>query len=280
MSEAHNSGQPSYGPAHKLYAALSGRQWPAFFTELVLIVVGILIALAIDGRIQERQDSKTEIAYLHLLLEDLDQIENTLQQFADFETANMEIAAAVYRRIAVDKLPADVDELQKQLAALGGRRTLQIVSAAYTDLTSTGNLQLISNPALRGQIVRYFAEAGRIELVIEKNNSAFIDGTYFRFLIEAGITPFFVASPEPMLATANRLAQQLLGNAAQPVDEILTRPPEAGSWDDIRRQVLFRLRIAAVGATLGGTAIEQTRELRSEIGTELARRDSGEENSI
>jgi hypothetical protein len=74
-----------------------------------------------------------------------------------------------------------------------------------------------------------------------------------------------------MLATANRLAREILGNVAEPVDEILTRPPEARSWDDIRRQVLFRLRIAAVGATLGGTAIERTRELRTEIETELAR---------
>lgn len=280
MSEEHTAGRPSYGPAHRLYAALSGRQWPAFFTELVLIVVGILIALAIDGWMQERQDSKTEIAYLRLLVEDLAQIEGTLQQFVDFETANMEIAAAVYRAIAVDNLPADEDDLQKQLAALGSRRTLQIISASYTDLTSTGNLQLISNPGLRGRIVRYFAEAGRIELVIEKNNSAFIDGTYFRFLIDAGITPVFVASPEPMLVEANRLAQEILGNAVPPVDEILTRPPEARSWDDIRRQVLFRLRIASVGATLGGTAIERTRELRTEIETELARRDSSEENSI
>lgn len=259
---------------------MSARQWPAFFTELVLIVVGILIALAIDGAMQDRRDSQTETAYLRLLAEDLGQIEDTLRQFADFETANMETAAAIYHTIAVDNLPADTDDLRNQLAALGSRRTLQIVSASYTDLTSTGNLQLISNTALRGRIVRYFAEAARIELVIEKNNSAFIDGTYFRFLMDAGITPVFVASPEPMLITANRLAQEALGDAAQPVDEILTRPPDDRSWNDIRRQVLFRLRIAAVGATLGNTAIERTRELHTEIQTELDRGAGGRENPI
>jgi len=274
MTGQHAAGQPSHGPAHRLSAALSGRQWPAFFTELVLIVVGILIALAIDGWMQDRQDNRTEIAYLHLLVEDLGQIEGTLQQFADFETANMEIAAAVYNAIESYMLPADAGDLQKQLAALGARRTLQIVSAAYTDLTSTGNLALISNPELRGQIVRYFAEAERVALVIEKNNTAFIDGTYFRFLIDSGITPVFLASPEPMLATANQLAMDTLGDPALPVDEILTRPPQDRSWDDIRRQVLFRLRIAAVGATLGGTAIESTRELSAAIEAELARRDS------
>lgn len=50
------------------------RQMGRFFAELVLIVAGILIALAIDDWVSDARDRNSETLYLELLARDIDQI--------------------------------------------------------------------------------------------------------------------------------------------------------------------------------------------------------------
>lgn len=252
------------------------RRWPEFFVEFILIIVGILAALAIDGWMQDQRDRVNEIAYLQLLNGDLGLIADQLQRYTDFETANMDSGAAAYLTLTEDKLPPDHNDIQAKLTLMGGRRTLQLESAAYSDLQSTGNLQLISNQYLRQRIVRYFAALERIELVLEKNNTAFIDRLFNPFLLEIGVTIGIENSNESNVNAANDLVRDRLGSQVRfEPDDILLSPADAEVWDDIRRQVLFRTRISSIGVTLGNAAVELTNELTAEIEQELARRDTG-----
>ena len=50
--------------------ALRETRWTQVFIELLLLVVGILIALAIDGWMQDRQDARKERLYLERLVRD------------------------------------------------------------------------------------------------------------------------------------------------------------------------------------------------------------------
>lgn len=59
------------------------RRWTTYSVELVL-VVGILITLAIDGWLGERSDRKTEAVYLEMLTADLRQIETELHEQMEF----------------------------------------------------------------------------------------------------------------------------------------------------------------------------------------------------
>lgn len=243
---------------------------PKLVVELVLIVVGILTALAIDAWAQDRQDRESERIYLELLVDDLLLIEDQLRRFADFETANLETAASVYAALAPDKPVRDAVQIQSALADISVRRTVQVMSAAYTDLQSTGSLQLIRNRELRQQIIRYFAQTERIERVIEKNNTAFVDGTYISSLLETGVTIGFSQSNEPSVARADDLLQKVLSKGpAMPVDKVLLLPPDAPGWDDLRRLVVFRARISAVGVRQGNAGAESTLELRAAIEEEL-----------
>ncbi len=236
----------------------------------MLIIVGILVALYIDGWMQDRQDRKSEKAYLELLREDLALIEGELRSYVDFEATNVETGSVVYAMLDVDNPSAEYAQIQLMLATLSARKTLQITSATYTDLQSTGNLQLIRNQDLRQGIVRFFVRAERTELVIEKNNSAFIDDLYDGFLFEMGITSVSLAPHDPVLSAANQYFAEAMGSDFDlPRDDALLRPASATSWGDIRRQVIFRTRVAAIGVTAGRQAIEMTQELRAEIEAEL-----------
>jgi hypothetical protein len=243
---------------------------PKVFVELILIIVGILTALAIDGWAQDRRDRHAERQYLELLRDDLVLIEDQLRGYADFETANLETAVSLYAALAPGNDERDAVRIQSALAGISVRRTVQVTSAAYTDLQSTGNLQLIRNPELRQQMIRYFALTERLERVIEKNNTAFIDDIYMSSLLEIGVTIGFSPSNEPSVALADDMLREALSRGpAMPTDKILLQPPGAPSWDDLRRLVVFRARISAVGVRQGNQGVQSTQDLRTAIEAEL-----------
>lgn len=270
MSEDPATYEHPVTPLGRTARSLLWRRWPEFFIEFVLIIVGILTALAIDGWVQDRKDSRMEAGYLELLSEDLAEIEEQLQLYVDFETANVATSVDLFHELEPSKSERDTEQLRMGLARLSARRTLQIESTTFADLQSTGNLQIISNRDLRRRIVRYFSQTERAELIIEKNNSAFIDDLYVKFLTRSGITNGFTDPSEQSLLTAETHLMKTLGeDVTWPRDEILFAPPNAPSWDALRRQVIFRAKVASLGMMSGQRSIKATREIRAAIEEEL-----------
>lgn len=267
MAEGPDHHERPVTPLGRNAQGLLLRRWPEFLIEFVLIIAGILAALAIDGWVQDRADRVSERAYLELLRDDLTLIEEQLEAYVEFESVNLEVGVAVYKAIEPENASTrDIRDLQSQFAGLSGRRTLQVTSTAYTDLQSTGNLQIIRDQDLRQKIIRYFTEAERIELIIEKNNTALVDGFYLSSLLELGITPGLFASHSPTTFEADALIRSMLGDDFTiPGDEVLLQPADAASWDDIRRMVILRCRVASVGAMIGRSAIKGSQEVRAAI---------------
>lgn len=144
--------------------ALTSRHWSLIAIELLLIVAGILAALSIDDWAQERENRRTEQVYLGLLSRDLDQMAESIQAYIDTETAMAEASATVLKKLADDGYEIEAEALRGYLSDMGTRRTLQLVSATYTDLTSTGNLRLIHSQSLRDELLRYFVDVSRTQL--------------------------------------------------------------------------------------------------------------------
>lgn len=270
MGEEPEQFERSPSPVGRVGQSILRRRWPEFFVEFILIIVGILAALYIDGWMQDRQNRASEAAYLELLTADLAQIEVQLRDFVSFERSNLETGANLLHAITEEKFADDAQDIGHLLATAGGRRTLGIFSAAYDDLTSTGNLQLISNADLRRQIVQYFAVTKRAELVIDRNNNAFLDRMFFPFLLDTGVMIDLQSSPAPIVRQADALVREMLGpDFAEPVDEIVGRPPGDKVWNDIRRRVLFRMLVSATGILLAESSIGDTQKLREIIEEEL-----------
>lgn len=262
-------------PPRRMTNSLAERRWFSFIVELVLIVAGILIALYIDGWMQDRRDRTAETTYLRLLADDLSLIENEVTQYIEFENSVLATGKAFLDAISEENGPVDHRPLNGMLAEMSIRRTLSVVSAAYADLTSAGKIQLIRNPELRRQIVRYFANVKRRELIVEKNSKQYVDEIFVRFLMDAGVS----LNPDqsvllPVLGAGAVIDDVLGPDFVWPRDVILERPRGSASWDNFRRQVLYRMRIAASGRTIGERLIEMTQQLRVDIENELSRRDT------
>ena len=256
-------------------SGLLERRWITLFAELVLIVAGILIALYIDGRVQDRKERDAETTYLELLRDDLALIEAEVAEYVKFEKSVIATGKSFLEAISTADRPGQARSLQGMLGEMSIRRTLSIVSAAYADLTSTGNLQLIRNPDLRRQLIRYFADVERSELIVEKNSREYVDGIFVHFLMDAGVTINVDQSVLlPVAQTSEVLLATLGPDFAWPQDVVLQQSRRATSWDDFRRQVLFRMRIATGGQLIGERVIVSTQQMRSRIEQELARRDT------
>jgi hypothetical protein len=275
MTEEIRAPRRPVSPPQRVTTALLDRRWLTLFAELILIIAGILIALYIDGWVQDRKDRDTEITYLELLRDDLLLVETELAEYVEFEKSMLATGKTFLDAISTGETSDDHRPLQGMLGELSIRRTLSVASAAYTDLTSTGNLQLIRNPELRRHLVQYFAGIERSELVVEKNSKQYVDEIFVRFLMAAGIT---INADQSVLAPITDATAVLLDSLGPdfswPRDVILRQPQNASSWDELRRHVLYRMRIAASGSVVGASMIESTQQTRFRIEEELKRRDS------
>ena len=258
----------------RLTDGLRARRFGFFFAELVLVVAGILIALAIDGWVSDRKDREAEVTYLELLARDIDELRAQAEEQLLFEQDKV-AASATALRLMRDPDPAvHREELGRLLPFLTGRRTVSLRSATYEQMLSSGHLQLIRNAVLRDSIVRHFARLERYELIIGKNNQDLIDDVYIPFMLRAGVSqrpnmdlPTGVPSRGPTLML------EALGPGFQfPRDAILEQPSEADSWKDIQRHVLWRMYIAALGQANAEAILEETELIAAELQAELNRR--------
>ena len=275
MTEEIRAPKRHLSPPQRVTTALLDRRWVSLLAELVLIVAGILIALYIDGWMQDRQDRARETAYLELLRDDLELIEAELAEYITSEESIVATGKTFLDAVSTADSSGGQRSLQGMLGEMSVRRTLSIVSAAYTDLTSTGNLQLIRNPDLRRDLVNYFARIERSALIVEKHSKQYVDEVFVRYLLDAGVTINIDQSVLAPVMGINEVLLETLGADFQwPRDVILRQPRNASSWDDLRRQVLFRMRMAAAGTVIGTRMIESTQRLRAEIEQELNARDA------
>ena len=234
---------------NRIVQGVRKQDWSTAILELVILVIGIYIGLQVDDWVGEREDRQTETAYLELLARDVAELQQQVDAQHAFENDKVLVGARAYKLLTSNDPSAHRVELGQLLSALSFRRTLNLVSATYEQMVNAGHLQLIRNRELRDMLVRYFAMMKRDETIIGKNNQDLIDDIYGPFLLQAGISTN-VSRPYTD-ATLNRgaaLLAESLGPDYEPQpDAVLSRPPEAESWSDIRRHVIFRMNVATTG---------------------------------
>jgi hypothetical protein len=121
--------------------------------EIVLVVIGILIALSINNWNEERQIKIEEISHL---LELKTNLEVTLDNFKNdtlFNSKSIEQLRKIEYYVAQD-LPYSKD-LDAAFAMFGNWQSPYPISTAYTTLKTKG-LDIISNKVLRNKIVHIY----------------------------------------------------------------------------------------------------------------------------
>jgi hypothetical protein len=156
---------------------MSARRWPRnarwFLAEFMVVLTGVLVALALNAWWGERQNRQLERAYLLQLHEDLAASEADLSMIAD-EMLTRALHSAAVGHAFWDPAPASVDLLMSLGMPLSSTRTRPVLGTAQA-LVATGDLRLIRSDRLRSELMSYLEwSQARID------NIARFDETYYR----------------------------------------------------------------------------------------------------
>jgi hypothetical protein len=138
-----------------------GTRWRWLFWETLIIVLGVLIAFAVNDYWSDRLDRELEIQYLKRLHADIktDEAWTTSYNQGPIITkmAALDAIAPVVR--GREPVPDDVDTflLNVTLGGIGGASPSYFVNrTTFDDLKATGNLRLILDTGIRTKLSTYY----------------------------------------------------------------------------------------------------------------------------
>ena len=136
-------------------AKKSIRKWGG---EFLVIVLGILAALAIDNWNSDRQDRQLERTYIESLLDDLrsdDQaLLNTMANAEDYANSGLMVLDTVKNQ----KVDVSTEDFLRGLRRSGFLSFTTHSRHTINDLLSTGNLRIIRDEAVLKGVSDYYAE--------------------------------------------------------------------------------------------------------------------------
>jgi hypothetical protein len=131
------------------------------FGEFIVIVTGVLVALAVDAWVERRQERRLEVSYLLRLEEELRQdsvrIEGGLQFLADVDSTLLELSRLRSGLPPRDSLRLVQGLIPARVRGLPG----SLSQSTFDDLRSTGAIRLISDPRVRFGISFHYAGIAR-----------------------------------------------------------------------------------------------------------------------
>ena len=120
--------------------------------ELLIVVIGILLAVQIDGWNQGRLDRETAAFYLTRIEEDLRRDSTALVRLRDIALRGMATTDRLLRALDDPSLP---DSAGIWIRNARGVSFFEPRVSAYQDMVSTGRLDLIRDVTLRDRLVQY-----------------------------------------------------------------------------------------------------------------------------
>lgn len=178
---------------------ISGKQFRRYFLyalgEVLLVVIGILLALQIDSWNNNRILKKKELLYLKeiqvSLQDDLELIGNSIEFNHRKDSA---INGCLTRMLEADSNLEAMNEISKNMPVLADYMAFTQNRVAFDNMLSAENIDLVSSDTLRTLISRYYSQEN------------LLDGTQERV---KELTRNFVDHITPLLMTRENIEQFL-----------------------------------------------------------------------
>ena len=143
--------------------------------ELLLVVLGILIAIQINDWRNEREDRLLETYYFNRMMSDMDESTEDLEEAMKSATMRVKLGRKILllcgessfdiQDVGMDSLdygpfnrlfPEELSEISKDLSLLKYIQVFDARKAGFTEVISTGNLSVIQDKEIRAEIVSFY----------------------------------------------------------------------------------------------------------------------------
>ena len=144
--------------------------------EIILVVIGILIALSINNWNENRKNKLTESEYYCKFLADFELDRQNIAEL--YKESEYKIETS--KKLLLDLNRKDKDKSYLLTNYLQALRTNEFVPSklTITDITSSGKLNLLTNDSLKNNIIRYYVELDKLLYQLEINRSKSLEKAF------------------------------------------------------------------------------------------------------
>jgi hypothetical protein len=207
--------------------------------EIILVVIGILIALQLNNWNEQQKQIALEKEYYCRLLEDAvldkEQIENLLSLTQDRLTASNQAV----RLLLTDEVKKEQIGAQIHLATKAIYSDFKPNNSAYVDLKSGANLNIISDKPIIKALNQYFNKVEELKSII------MVNGKYAVDLLFAHSDNFANGLNQSSLKTgrfSKGLAEDIKAKIRADEDDILTKPMKTRLFNEALEYVSVNTR--------------------------------------
>ncbi|MFT6828253.1 MAG: hypothetical protein ACJAZV_001545 [Roseivirga sp.] len=158
----------------------TGKYFKYALGEIVLVVIGILIALQINTLNENRKNNEYEHNYLERILSDLNKDQTELQRHFKSDTLKLDAFTYIIRAISTDSVRLNQQSFLSAINGLGKLNWFEGNDVVFNEMKFSGKLSLISSEALSESIQSYYKY---VEEVIKQESLYIMDQ---RSAIESG----------------------------------------------------------------------------------------------
>ena len=133
--------------------------------EIILVVIGILIALQINNWNENKKNSISETIYLNEMLEDF---ENNLQRSIDITSeieSDLTKLIELLKQSALEEPSIPVSSLNEFCAIINEMPTYTSTDRAYNNIIGSGEFKIITSREIKTELAKYYKALELIKLV-------------------------------------------------------------------------------------------------------------------
>lgn len=192
MEESPEPTKPKRETSFRKLSNLLQERWPEYVLEVVVIIFSITISFALDEWKDERHKQEVEQTYLKGLYSDIQTDTNQLKEIIT-ETQHVIQKAASLSRFTPQRSGPTYAQFVGDIRYIFKRPRFIAEDATFSDLKSTGNMQVISSFPLKTSLFDYYRQYESIVQIegaeLETTNS--IIGPYIlrRFSLSSTVAP-------------------------------------------------------------------------------------------
>jgi hypothetical protein len=158
--------------------------------EIVLVVIGILIALQINNWNEQNKNTESELTYYSRILDDFNLDKKLIEELV--EKANNRISISKEILLELDSGKEDKNSLlNKFLVALRSDAYVPR-NVTFKDLISSGNLKLLNDVTIKNSLIQYYSELENRQSQLKQNRDEKIKESFelVNSSIEFGLIEF------------------------------------------------------------------------------------------
>jgi len=153
--------------------------------EIILVVIGILIALQINNWNENRKNKIAEADYYYRILDDFELNEKLIDETSKLTTDKIKLCKELI--LDLNELPNDRGEILNKFVIALRQDVFVPSNIAFEDITSSGQLKLLTDIELKNRLIQHSTFLNNIlNLLQENRNEILIRMSDFELICDFG----------------------------------------------------------------------------------------------